>query len=392
MGSWPGLRGKNQADLWDQKHGRSGSKTFTPRSLLPKKKSPGRGLLSNATEHESLATMPKPTFSDRAGRTRAPMQRIYHIHEAVAEGRLPNCSILACELEVTPKTIQRDITFMRDRLHLPIVYNDQCHGYHYTKDVSAFPVFETSAEELAGLFLARQALESIQGTQLAHTMKEVFAKLTRAMEGQVKFAWSDLDKALSRKPIGTTTTDLKLFGKLAEAVLHRREVEFNYRKLGEDRPDKRRIQPYHLGEVDHCWYLIGRDLHRGELRTFALPRIRGAKIRKECFEIPKDFDGASYLDTSFGIWVDPNRPDFRQEVRIEVTGYATRLVQERRWHPSQQVTLLNANGSRIEVRFEVGCLEELVRWTLSWGGQAKVVEPIELRERVRAEAIKIQKR
>jgi len=318
------------------------------------------------------------------------MQRIYHIHEAVAEGRLPNCSVLAKELEVTAKTIQRDITFMRDRLQLPLEYDDQSHGYRYTSDVSAFPVFEVSAKELAGLFLARQALESIRGTQLEQTMRDVFARLTRAMEGQVNFAWSDLDRALSRKPAGATKTDLQLFGKLAEAVLHRREVEFNYRKLGSNKPEKRKIQSYHLGEVDHCWYLIGHDIARQGLRTFAFPRIRAAKASKGTFEVPDDFNGSAYLGTSFGIWIDPERPDFKQEVRIELNGYAARIVQERRWHPSQQVTALNATGSRVEVRFEIGRLEEMVRWTLSWGSQAKVQEPKELRDQVRAEAAKIQ--
>ena len=334
--------------------------------------------------------MTKTMEGDRAGLTRGPMERIYHIHEAVMEGRLPNCSTLAVELEVTQKTVQRDITFMRDRLGLPIEYDGPCHGYRYTEDVSHFPVFEVGAEELAGLFLARQAIESVRGTQLENTMREVFAKLTRSMQGKVKFAWADLDSAFSRKPGGVTKTDLKLFGKLAEAVMQRREVEFRYRKLGSEQTEIRRIQPYHLGEVDHCWYLIGRDLERGALRTFAFPRIKGAKVRKRRFEVPDDFDGPAYLGTSFGIWTDPARPDFKQEVRIELSGYAARLVQERRWHPSQQVTPLNATGSRMEVHFEVGRLEELVRWTLSWGSQAKVREPKSLRDQVRAEAAKIQ--
>jgi predicted DNA-binding transcriptional regulator YafY len=103
-----------------------------------------------------------------------------------------------------------------------------------------------------------------------------------------------------------------------------------------------------------------------------------------------DFDGVAYLGSSFGVWTDPERPGFKQEVRIELSGYAARIVQERRWHPSQQVKPLNTSGSRVEVRFEVGRLEELVRWTLSWGGQAKVREPKELRDRVAAEAAKIQ--
>jgi len=54
--------------------------------------------------------MPKLQDAVRAGKTRAPMERIYQIHEAVAEGRLPNCTSLAKELEVTAKTIQRDIS------------------------------------------------------------------------------------------------------------------------------------------------------------------------------------------------------------------------------------------------------------------------------------------
>lgn len=334
--------------------------------------------------------MPTVSESERHGKTRAPMERIYHIHEAVAEGRMPNCSTLAAELEVTPKTVQRDITFMRDRLGLPLEYDDLAHGYRYTGEIGTFPIFEVGAAELAGLFLARQALESVRGTQLEQSMREVFGKLTRSMSGKVKFAWGDLDKALSRKPGAVTKTDAKLFGKLAEAVLERCEIEFRYRKLGSDETEIRRLQPYHLGEVDQCWYLIGHDLERDALRTFAFPRIRGVKVRKTQFEVPADFDGPGYLGSSFGIWTDPDRPDFKQEVRIELSGYAARLVQERRWHPSQQVTPLNATASRVEVRFEVGRLEELVRWTLSWGSQAKVREPKELREQVRAEAAKIQ--
>ena len=221
-------------------------------------------------------------------------------------------------------------------------------------------------------------------------MREVFARLTSAIEGQVRFSWAELGKALSRKQPSVTQTDLHVFGELAEAVMQRREVEFRYRKIGSELSEKRRLQPYHLGEVDHCWYVIGRDCDREGLRTFALPRVKGLKVNgKSRFEVPEDFDRAAYLGTSFGIWTDPKHPDFRQVVRIELSGYAARIAQERRWHPSQQVLPLNAKASRIEVRFEVGRLEELVRWTLSWGSQAKVLEPKELKERVKEEARKV---
>jgi proteasome accessory factor B len=321
----------------------------------------------------------------RAGTTRRPLQRIYVIHEAVQEGSYPNCRTLAERLEVTDKTIQRDITFMRDELNLPLEYDGQQHGYTYTQDVSQFPVFEMGASELAGLFLARQAIESVRGTALEQTMREVFANLTRMIEGHINFSWSDTDRAFSRKAPAVAKTDLKLFGKLAEAVLKRREVSFHYRKLGAPRAEPRRLRPYHLGEVDHCWYLIGHDLKRDALRTFALPRMTRVKVGGDGYEIPEDFDGTAYLGRSFGVWTNPAAPDEVQEVRIELSGYAAGMAQERRWHPSQQVTPLNSKGTRVEVRFEVGRLEDLLRWVLSWGGKAKVLDPPELKAIVRDE-------
>ncbi len=44
------------------------------------------------------------------------------LHEKLKAGKFPNCRKLAEELEVSSKTIQPDIDFMRDRLNLPIEY------------------------------------------------------------------------------------------------------------------------------------------------------------------------------------------------------------------------------------------------------------------------------
>ena len=59
------------------------------------------------------------------GWTRRPLHRIYEIHTWVKAGRYPNCQQLAKELEMTAKTVQRDINFMRDELNLPLAYDEQ---------------------------------------------------------------------------------------------------------------------------------------------------------------------------------------------------------------------------------------------------------------------------
>lgn len=322
-------------------------------------------------------------------RNRRPMHRIYEIHAHIRSGSLPNCSTLARTLEVDRKTIQRDISFMRDSLGLPLVYCDDLHGYRYDEDVSDFPVFEISAEELATLFFTRTALQGIRGTRLADALGAAFAKITRGLLGRIQFTWSDLDAAFSHKSVRQDPSQIKCFGQLAKAILNQSETAFHYRKLEGRHAEPRKVQPLHLGEVDGGWYLIAHDLDRGALRTFALPRMSRCRILPTRFERPADFNGVAYLNRSFGVWHVAGDPT-RHLVRLELRNYAARLAQERRWHPTQEVTVLNDAGSRVEVRFEVGRLEEVLRWVLSFGSQAKVLAPPELARMVRNEVRAMQ--
>ena len=79
------------------------------------------------------------------------------LHERMAGGLYPNCRKMAEELEVSAKTIQRDINFMRDQLALPIYYDDLRVGFGYTRPVNSFPDGSLSAEETRRRRTARNA-------------------------------------------------------------------------------------------------------------------------------------------------------------------------------------------------------------------------------------------
>ena len=55
-----------------------------------------------------------------------------HIHEMLRAGRPVNAARVARELETSPRTIQRDLDFMRDSMGLPIVYEPERHSFVYT--------------------------------------------------------------------------------------------------------------------------------------------------------------------------------------------------------------------------------------------------------------------
>ena len=316
---------------------------------------------------------------------RTPIERLFHIHAELKSGTLPNCSILAEALGVTTKTVLRDIDFMRQQMGLPIPYDDKRHGFLYKGEVGDYPSFEMTSEEAATLFFAKCALEPLRGTKLGAALGASFRKLARPLREKVSFHWSDLDEALSVKQTGVSKTDAETFTRLAKAVLERREIEFRYQKVGADKPETRRVQPYHLGEVEHGWYLIGHDLDRKALRTFSLSRLTGVKVLSAKFQRPVEFNGPDHLRHSFGIWKSEGDGPLL-DVRVELTGYAARLVPERLWHESQEIKELNEKGTRIEIRMKLANLPEVTRWVLSWGSQAKVLAPPALVQAVRAEA------
>jgi len=74
-----------------------------------------------------------------AGYSRPPLARMMRLHEWLMENRYPNCRKIAREFEVSAKTVQRDINFMRDQMGLPIEYDKGRFGFRYTRPVTGFP-------------------------------------------------------------------------------------------------------------------------------------------------------------------------------------------------------------------------------------------------------------
>ena len=75
------------------------------------------------------------------GASRPPLDRMTRVHVELKANRFPNCKKLAAALEISPKTILRDIDFMRDRLRLPIDYDQKRHGFYYYAEPECGPAF-----------------------------------------------------------------------------------------------------------------------------------------------------------------------------------------------------------------------------------------------------------
>lgn len=320
--------------------------------------------------------MPRNRTLAPAKTTRPPLERMNFIHEQLEADKLPNCSSIAKVFEVTPKTIQRDIEFMRDRMGYPIEWDGERRGYFYTGPVEHMPMATITEGELVAMLVAQKAVEQFKGTPFEKPLANAFAKIADHLDGPVTVALGEARTSITFKPIGVGKGDLELFRKLSEAVLHSIEIEFEYDKGDVKALKQRHLQPWHLCCVDNQWYVIGHDMDRKEKRTFAVTRMSAVKLTKRTFVRPRDFSIKDHLGGAFGVFAGTG--DHR--IRLRFNGWAVKIVRERFWHESQRFT--EGRDGTLDMELRLGSLEEVQRWVLSFGDRVEVLAPDVLRRAI----------
>ncbi len=311
---------------------------------------------------------------------RPAIERMLLIHKALQRGGFPNCSRLAEELEVSTKTISRDIDFMRDRMLMPIEYEPSEHGYCYTREVESLPTIDISEGELLALSVAQKALDHYKGTPFEKPLANAFNKLSASLPDTITANLTELSDTISFKHGRLSKLDEETLKIAIKGALEKRVLKFHYKKPGDGALEERVANPYHVTNYLGKWYLLAWDHARNAMRTFLLARASRLELGKETFQIPPEFSVDDYLWTSFGIWSSTGN----HKVAIRIQPSLAEYISENVWHPSQKIES-NDDGSVI-VHFKLGGLEEVAQWILSWGNQAEALEPNALRALVKKQA------
>jgi proteasome accessory factor B len=305
------------------------------------------------------------------------------IHKAVQSGCFPNASQLAAELEVSTKSIHRDLEFMRDRLQLPLEFNRTRFGYHYTEEVNAFPTVQITEGELFALVVAEKALQQYRGTSFEKPLLSAIRKMEQSLPDTISLDFADVQRAISFRTRAEPILDLEIFDCLAKATAARHQVELTYRKPGMQQIEQRVVDPYHLANINGEWFLFGFDHLRKDIRTFVPSRIKSIRETGKSFVRQRQFSLEARLRDSFGVHSGAGAYDVVLRFSKRVADY----VREKKWHDSQRLRVLEDGA--LELRMRLSSLLEVQRWVLGWGGDAVVLEPAELASSVEAAARKI---
>ena len=327
-----------------------------------------------------MAKTPKATTTV----SRPALRRLLAIHRELLQERYPNATTLGQHLEVSTKTIQRDLRTMREDMGFPVEWDATENGYYYrSRDFSTIPFLQIPEGAALALFVSHQALAQYRGTPFEGPLETAFLRLAEQMDDMVTFSPVDLKQYVTFTHTGRAITELEIYDGVMGALLDQKPLKFRYRKLAGTRPETRTVQPWHLACINNQWYLFAWDLKRKAVRTFVLGRILKILDYGERFTRPKDFSPARLLADSFGVFQSTG--DHR--VVLEFDSFGAQLVRERQWHASQEIEEKPDGGLILKLR--LGALEEFDRWVLSFGEHVRVRQPAELKKRVRAAARKM---
>ncbi len=203
---------------------------------------------------------------------------------------------LAQRLEVTPRTLRRDVERLRELGYQVESTPGVAGGYRFSAG-GALPPLMLEDDEAVAIAVAL-SLTSAQGGMQEPSVRAL-AKLIPILPRRLRARVEAVQTSVTPLDGGAPITDSGVLALLLSACRDRELVRLNYcGRSGEE--TIREVEPGHLVPVHGLWYLAAWDRLRGDWRTFRLDRIKSAAVLRRRFTARKPPAGgyAAYVARS----------------------------------------------------------------------------------------------
>lgn len=302
------------------------------------------------------------------------IEKIYALHRELRDRRTPiNGDDLQQRLGWPRSTFFRVLRELQ-ALGAPVV-TERGRGYRYDKTVAfELPGVWFSAAELHALLAFRALLRDLQPGLLDAEIEPLKEKIEKLLASRAA-GRGELERRIRILGMAARETGPH-FQTCASALAERKRLLIEYHSRSRDELTQRHVSPQRLTHYRDAWYLDAWCHERKDLRSFAVERIRSAKILdKAAREIPDSRLDRHYA-TACGIF--GGKP--RHTAVLRFSARAARWVADERWHPKQRGKVLADGG--YELRVPYGEPTELVMDILRHGPDVEVLAPAELRDHV----------
>ena len=306
------------------------------------------------------------------------MERTLWFDQRVRAGKYPNAAGLARHWEISNKTAQRTIAFIRDRLCAPLEYDASKKGYHYSEPNYFLPFLQVTQEEILSILLARNLLSHAAGGFISRSIGKLHRKLFAEIE-TVGLTEERMDESFSAAWNGYSPTQGETFRRVTSALLERRLLSFTYRAPSSGQTTRRIAEPHHLQHYMGDWILIAWCRLRQDWRKLFLSRMEDGTILEGSFEFRPAINWQHLREGAFGIFQGGQSV----WVTLRFNPFRARWIEGQYWHPGQRITK-NVDGG-LDLSIPVSDFREIKMKILQFGADVEVISPTELREEIRTE-------
>lgn len=307
-------------------------------------------------------------------------QRLIRIVQKLQAGRRCDIDSLAEEMNVSRRTIFRDLSVLNES-GIGCTYDADSKSYGIDRSYYLRPVNMTLEEALALMLLTRTiANERIMpsvaaaisaGLKIEAIMPAAIRDACGALLDGVDVAWpasSDVD----------AVTDV-LF-RCRRATAEKQKVRIAYDSYYEKTEIETVLHPLQVIFKSRGWYVIGYSEMHKEIRMFKLDRVVNLTLLEDRFKPDPAFNVKDYFGNAWNVV----RGDQCYHVEVHFSSQVAGNVEEVAWHSTQR-TRRRSDGSLV-FEVDVDGIEEISWWVLGYGDQAIVHEPDILRVLVASHA------
>jgi predicted DNA-binding transcriptional regulator YafY len=275
---------------------------------------------------------------------------------------------LARRLEITPRTLRRDVQRLRD-LGYPVSATPGTAGGYRLAAGAALPPLLLDDEEAVAVAVSLRSAASQPVTGIAEASLRALAKLEQVLPARLAETAAALRLAtvtLPRPSAAAVDPDLLLM--MARACRNREELTFGYTSRN-GTVTRRKAEPHRLVQAGSRWYLMARDARREDWRTFRLDRISGPQPTGARFAHLDPPDAAAFVARS--VTTSPYRHQARVLVHAPLAAVAEQV--------SPAAGMLTADGpDRCVLTWGADSLDVLALHIGLLTAETTILEPPEL--------------
>ena len=311
-------------------------------------------------------------------------QRLMELKARFEEGATFTIEKIVNEYGVTRRTANRDLVDLA-AFHVELTSQVGPDGRKLWQIAQRGRKFTVSytLTELMAVFLGRRFFDFLAGTLLEESFDKVLARVESqlgkttdreraAKLGKKLYLVHEGPKKLPRRAHDVLDSCL-------DGLLKEEKLAVRYRSSKGNESDYT-FCPLTLVAFKRGLYVVAAvDEWEGRIGRFALERIQQAEWKRgERFPYPKKYDPEEHL--SDALFLETGEP---RDVEILFTAGTKPFVEFRKYHRTQKLETLPDGRVRLTMKVPIG--DETTYWVLSFGANAEVVGPKELRERVAGE-------